>query len=376
MAQTKVVYVSSERIRKQLTKLRTIQNRQNMVDDLIESYGILNHCQLIDPDPCSYDDLLLFHSSDYVDCLKKHNDADETDDVTDELQEFGLAFDCPLLKNIYDFVTTIAGSTLAAVNAILTGAQVAINWNGGWHHAQRDCASGFCYVNDIVIGIQRLRTRFQKILYIDLDVHHGDGVEAAFSFSKYVMTLSFHLHEPGYFPGSGNISEIGLGLGKGYTVNAPYKRDICGEVFTKYFENVSTKVWESFQPNVCIIQCGADVIAGDHLGGTNLLPSDLSSCIRTLLKWNIPKIFLGGGGYNPVNAAKYWTELTATIVDAPIQKDIPDESSFFLDYGPDFVLDVTPRNVIDKNTTQYIEHKVGLIEDNLEQFVRIKHVEE
>lgn len=101
-----------------------------------------------------------------------------------------LAYDCPLIDRIYDFVTQVAGSSMAAVDAVLNGAKFAINWSGGWHHAQRDKASGFCYVNDIVIGISKLRSKFQKVLYIDLDVHHGNagyglGIRLTFAFAFY-----------------------------------------------------------------------------------------------------------------------------------------------------------------------------------------------
>lgn len=95
----------------------------------------------------------------------------------------------------------------------------------------RDEAEGFCYVNDIAIAIQRLRTRFQRILYIDLDVHHGNGVEKA----RRVLTVSFHKFNSGFYPGSGNVNDCGHGNGKGYCVNFPYKSHIRGELFNKYF---------------------------------------------------------------------------------------------------------------------------------------------
>lgn len=109
------------------------------------------------------------------------------------------------------------------------------------------------------------------------------------------MTVSFHQHEPGYFPGTGAVSSIGIGPGKGYTVNAPYSRDITGDMFVPYFQNISSAVYNAFRPDVCIVQCGADVIVGDHLGGTNLIPEDCLKCVQQVLSWNTPTIFLGGG---------------------------------------------------------------------------------
>ena len=94
--------------------------------------------------------------------------------------------------------------------------RVALNWAGGWHHARRDSASGFCYVNDIVLAIHRLQAAFKRVMYVDLDVHHGDGVEDAFSSTDKVMTLSIHKMETGFFPGTGACTDTGYGKGRFY----------------------------------------------------------------------------------------------------------------------------------------------------------------
>lgn len=164
-------------------------------------------------------------------------------------------YDCPKLNNLWKFATTIAGGTITAIEAIYSGASIAINWCGGWHHAQRyifytykglrtiesifflysDNAEGFCYVNDICIGIQKLREKFQRVLYIDLDVHHGNGVENAFAYTQRAFTLSFHQYECGFFPNSGNVNDCGLGNGRGYAANFPYRSGVSGSLFTEYF---------------------------------------------------------------------------------------------------------------------------------------------
>lgn len=100
----------------------------------------------------------------------------------------------------------------------------------------RDEAEGFCYVNDICIGIQRLRSQFRRILYIDLDIHHGNGVENAFAHTRRVFTLSFHQYQAGFYPGSGSQNDCGTGSGKGYCANFPYRSHIQGELFVRYFQ--------------------------------------------------------------------------------------------------------------------------------------------
>ncbi|XP_053691845.1 histone deacetylase 8-like [Sabethes cyaneus] len=368
MSTNEKVYITGKTIHKELEKISVIGKRNEIVDKLVDSYKLLRHFQVIDASKCSHEDLLTFHSSDYVDCLKRYNDADQDCEIPEELQEYGIAYDCPLIENIFDFMRTIAGTSLAAANSILDGARLAINWHGGWHHAERSSASGFCYVNDIVIAIQRLRTKFQKILYIDLDIHHGDGVESAFCFSEYIMTVSFHQHEPGFFPGTGLVSDIGYGKGKGYTVNAPYSRNISGSMYQFYFNKIASLAYDAFQPHACVVQCGGDVIAGDRLGGANLLPDDGKKCVRTIMNWKIPAMFLGGGGYNAVNTAKYWTELTAVICNEKLDNDIPD-NDFFLNYGPDFVLNIYPTQAVDRNNVHELSKNISIIKGNLDRYV-------
>ncbi len=132
---------------------------------------------------------------------------------------------------------------------------VAINWCGGWHHAQRDSAEGFCYVNDIVLCIHELRRTFNRVLYVDLDVHHGtrqvfvcffifrlpefvsagNGVESAFAFTNKVFTMSLHLKEAGFYPGTGDISDVGFGNGKYHTLNIPFREGVNDEMYKDVF---------------------------------------------------------------------------------------------------------------------------------------------
>jgi len=128
---------------------------------------------------------------------------------------------------------------LGAANRIASGsADIAINWAGGLHHAKKREASGFCYINDIVLGILELLRTYPRVLYIDIDCHHGDGVEEAFYTTDRVMTCSFHKFGE-YFPGTGTQEDRGRGKGKGYAVNVPLKDGITDESFRSVFEPVS-----------------------------------------------------------------------------------------------------------------------------------------
>ncbi|KAG4076084.1 hypothetical protein HA402_011430 [Bradysia odoriphaga] len=287
-------------------------------------------------------ELRLFHAEYYVNYLKEQCDDCDDDDVDDEQLEYGIGYDCPKLNNLWKFATTIAGATIASVESIYSGARIAINWCGGWHHAQRDNAEGFCYVNDICIGIQKLREKFNRVLYIDLDTHHGNGVENAFAFTKRAFTLSFHQYECGFFPNSGSVNECGLGQGRGYAANFPYRSGVSGSLFVDYFNKVANLIFETYKPDMCVLQCGGDVLVGDPLGNTNLTPIDLGKCVRTVMSWNVPIIFLGGSD------------------------DIPDDDNdYFLLYGPGYELNVAAKEINDLNTVGEFESNFKTIKENL-----------
>ena len=151
-----------------------------------------------------------FHDSDYVDFLSK---TTPTTPLSSAFTRFNFADDCPVFDGMYDFCRAYAGASLAAARRLRAGAtDIAINWTGGLHHAKKFEASGFCYINDIVLAILELLQTFPRVLYIDIDIHHGDGVQEAFYTSNRVMTVSFHKYGNDFFPCTGDISETGVGL--------------------------------------------------------------------------------------------------------------------------------------------------------------------
>jgi acetoin utilization deacetylase AcuC-like enzyme len=132
-------------------------------------------------------------------------------------------------------------------------ADVCINWTGGLHHAKKEEASGFCFVNDIVCAIIELLKYHNRVLYIDIDVHHGDGVEEAFYTTNRVMTVSFHRYGEGFFPGTGDLLDIGCGEGKYFSLNVPLKPYINDDQFTDVFSVIMEKVREHYRPDVVVL---------------------------------------------------------------------------------------------------------------------------
>lgn len=149
----------------------------------------------IKPSTAKIDDLLMFHDASYIEALQ----------LNQFNGEYGLEHDCPPFQYLWSYICYTAGGTLSAIRWLLAqtkvdSAPVAIHWAGGRHHAQAAKASGFCYVNDCVLGLLKLREHFNRVLYLDLDIHHGDAVEKAFQHSSQVLTVSFHHYAPGFFP--------------------------------------------------------------------------------------------------------------------------------------------------------------------------------
>ncbi|XP_076304865.1 histone deacetylase 8-like isoform X4 [Tachypleus tridentatus] len=342
-------------------------NQVWLVHGLLKAYGLLECVKVIPCQVATLEDLKMFHSEEYVAFLSRVNMLSdiEREDLLEEASQFGLGYDCPLVPRLLDLVAQVAGATLTAAQALLDGkCQIAFNWTGGWHHAKRDEAAGFCYINDVVLGILRLRKKFQRILYVDLDLHHGDGVEEAFMYTSKVMCLSFHKYCEGFFPGTGSLSDVGLGKGRFYTINVPLKDGIRDGHFCWIVESVLHKVWEVYQPDAVVCQCGVDTLPGDPMASFNLTPKGVAACVKTLTSWKLPLILLGGGGYNFPNTARCWTYVMAEILEHHLEPDIPDHE-YLLMYGPDYNIDITPGNRADCNTMEYLQDVLNTVTENL-----------
>ncbi len=148
-------------------------------------------------------------------------------------------------------------------------ADICINWAGGLHHAKKAEAEGFCYVNDIVLGILELLKYNDRVLYVDIDVHHGDGVEEAFYCSDRVMTVSFHKFGD-FFPGTGDLTAVGAKEGKFYSLNVPLRSGIDDQCYTELFKTIMGELVPKYRPSKIVMQCGADSLAWDRLGPLNL----------------------------------------------------------------------------------------------------------
>ncbi|KAF1762384.1 hypothetical protein GCK72_010646 [Caenorhabditis remanei] len=348
-------------------------HRIRMAHELILNYGLYRNLSIYRPTPASFKDITRFHSEEYVNYLKGANLDNVTSfGINNQFSSVLTNDDCPMFDGLYDFCRLSCGGSLAAaVKLNKKKADIAINWMGGLHHAKKSEASGFCYTNDIVIGILELLKHHKRVLYVDIDIHHGDGVEEAFFTTDRVMTVSFHRHGD-FFPGTGDITDIGAGKGKLYSVNVPLADGIRDEAYKNLFEKVMDEVMYRFQPEAVVLQCGADSLNQDRLGRFNLTLKGHGNCVSYFRSRGLPLMLVGGGGYTPRNVARCWAYETALAVDMEVSNNIP-FNNYYEYFGPDFQLHIDQRPVKDDNID--LDKKIETILDNLKLLNPVPSVE-
>jgi len=207
-----------------------------------------------------------------------------------------------------------------------------------------------------------LLKKHERVLYVDIDIHHGDGVEEAFYTTDRVMTVSFHKFGD-YFPGTGDIRDIGYGKGKYYSLNVPLDDGIDDESYHYLFKPIIGKVMEVFRPGAVVLQCGADSLSGDRLGCFNLSIKGHAECVKYMRSFNVPLLLLGGGGYTIRNVARCWCYETGVALGLEVEDKMP-QHEYYEYFGPDYTLHVAPSNMENKNSRHLLEEiKCQLLDD-------------
>ena len=310
--------------------------RLRMVHSLVLSLGLRDLFRLVPTEACSYSDLRTFHSPEYLKFLQTvTHEKIVTGEVSSEsCHAFNIGpvkdgVDCTAFAGLWDFNRLVAGASLDAAYMLRTGeTDIAINWAGGLHHAKSGNAAGFCYVNDCVVAIVELLRTFDRVLYVDIDFHHGDGVEEAFYITDRVCTFSMHRFSPKkVFPGTGDLHDTGAGLGKFHAVNVPLLGGVTDEVYVPLFTELVTELVDVFKPSAIVLQAGADSLVGDSVGMENgcfnLSTRGHAECVRVVRDFNLPLLVLGGGGYSKTAVARCWAIETAILCGRDLT-DLPD----------------------------------------------------
>ncbi|TKJ29948.1 MAG: acetoin utilization protein AcuC [Chloroflexi bacterium B3_Chlor] len=280
--------------------------RARQTVELCGKYGLLDKpwVDVLEPEPAPPQKLALFHDWGYLAALKEANDGV----FKANMIEFGLGTeDCPVFPGVYDYSVLVAGGTLLAAELLEKGTHdLAFNVAGGFHHAQRRNAEGFCYINDIVIAIKDLLRRGHRIAYVDIDAHHGDGVQSAFYEDDRVLTISLHESGKTLFPWSGFETEIGLGRGKGYNINVPLPPQTDDEVFLAAFDEIVPEAVTAFAPDFVFAQLGADSLLPDRLSHLALTNNGYADLVKTIEAISPRCVALGGGGYHMNSVTRAW----------------------------------------------------------------------
>ncbi|KAH3687373.1 hypothetical protein WICPIJ_001650 [Wickerhamomyces pijperi] len=344
--------------------------RLMLTDNLVIGYKLYEKMDLYLPEPASKEQLQDFHTDEYIKFLEQVT-PDNASKFSEQLQKFNIGDDCPVFDGFYDYSALYAGSSLDATQKLIQGtSDIAINWSGGLHHAKKSMPSGFCYVNDIVLSILNLLRHHPRVLYIDIDLHHGDGVQEAFYTTDRVMTVSFHKYNGLFFPGTGNLDEVGIGKGKHFSLNVPLNDGIDDESYVRLFKAVMEPVITSFQPTAIVQQCGADSLGHDRLGTFNLNIKGHGECVKFIRSFGIPLLMLGGGGYTPRNVSRLWCHETSVMTDVTLDPKLPDVLPFRNYFNPDCSLYPNLGDLLDnKNSRKFLENVKAKV---LEQLRNLK----
>merc|ERR1719201_2566480 len=322
--------------------------------------------QVFRPYIASGPDMARFHSEEYIEFLARVS-PNNIQSFSKSLTHYNVgAADCPVFDGLYDFCARYTGASLDAAEKLVNDqADITVNWSGGLHHAKKSEASGFCYVNDIVVAILELLKYHPRVMYLDIDVHHGDGVQEAFYLTDRVMTVSFHKYGDYFFPGTGDVKVVGEKKGKYCPVNVPLRDGIDDVTFQRIFQPVMRKVMEMYKPGAIVLQCGADSLGNDRLGCFSLSLDGHADCVKFMKQFKVPMLVTGGGGYTKNNVARCWAYETAVLLDTKLDNNLP-ENDYYEYFGPQYTLKTRPHQAIENmNTRSYIEQIKREVVENL-----------
>jgi len=300
-------------------------HRLGLTMDLMSAYGLVDRddVSLLAPRLAHEREALGFHSQGYLETLRLASSGMWVPNLFSHNLGTG---DNPVFPDVYDWAMTVAGASIQCAEEILAGrSDRTMNISGGLHHAMPSRASGFCHVNDAVLAIQTLHNAGKRVAYVDIDAHHGDGVQAAFYSMPGVLTLS--IHQTGYtiFPGTGFVEETGDGEAAGMAVNVPLQPGAGDEAYERTFERIVIPFLKAFNPDVLVTQLGADALLGDVVANLRMSLRQFERSVIAFRSLGVPWIALGGGGYDVGNVVRAWTLAWGAMLDLELPDDIPGE---------------------------------------------------
>jgi acetoin utilization protein AcuC len=327
--------------------------------ELLEFYGVTP----IDPGEGSERDLLLCHDPEYVEAVRHLDRANESAEAVDP-QRYGFGKgDNPLFAGMFEASLAYVAATASAARAVRDGANLAFSIGGGLHHAHRNRASGFCIFNDPAIACHILLEKFDRVAYVDIDVHHGDGVQFLLYDDPRVLTCSIHEEGRTLFPGTGNVDEIGAE----YTsLNVPLAAYTTGDVWLKAFELGILPALERFAPQAIVLQLGTDTHGLDPLGHIRSDAQHWLGAVRRIKELGLPIVAVGGGGYNLETVPRMWTAACLTLGGMEVPEALPEQCASAWS-SPTFFDPPTTLQVGQGYADQVVEHLQRRLHPNIPQ---------
>lgn len=293
--------------------------------DMLQAYNAFtpDNVQIAPPRMPTVEELSTFHTRGYIEAVHRLSNKD----VTVNPGRFGFGpGDNPVFKGMYESEGLKVGGALVAAEMLVNDqTDVAFNFAGGLHHAGKNFASGFCVFGDGAVAIHRLLAEGWRVAYIDIDAHHGDGVQAAFYENPRVLTISFHESGLYLFPGTGFVEELGTEEGYGYSVNVPLPPYADDESYQTAFEAIVPPLLDRFKPDVVVTQLGVDAHWRDPLTHLAMTTKGFEMLIQRIYDLSPRLLAVGGGGYDPKVVPRVWTLAWGIMSSQEFANELPAE---------------------------------------------------
>lgn len=277
--------------------------------------------QIMEPGPIDENSVLAYHDIQYYHYLVMASQGV----FSPHMLSYGIGSDDnPVARGILEYSMLAVGASVMGADLLISQPNVDLVFSptGGLHHAGRNYASGFCYLNDVVIAIRYLLQQGRRVLYFDIDAHHGDGVQFAFYDEPRVLNISVHESARTLFPwNSGFENELGEGPGYGYNVNVPLAPGTEDEIYREVFHRMVLPLAGAYKPDICVLAAGVDTMYTDSMAHLSLTNNIYAEVIREIRQRLPMMLMLGAGGYNPLNLARDWTLAWAVLHDAEPEGD-------------------------------------------------------
>ncbi|MDF1512817.1 MAG: acetoin utilization protein AcuC [Anaerolineae bacterium] len=338
---------------------------------LLEAYGALDapNVQVVAPRLATIDELALFHTPDYIDAVHSLSAGERRVSANN----YGFASgDNPIFDGMFETESLKAGSSLQAAQLLMAGAcDVAFSFGGGLHHAMPGYASGFCVFNDAAVAIQWLVNAGARVAYVDVDAHHGDGVQTGFYKSNQVLTISLHQDGRTLFPGTGFVNEIGIGLGEGYSVNVPLAPSTDDETYLWAFDQIVPPLLDRFSADIVVTQLGVDTHFLDPLTHLMLTTAGQKAIYERLAHYAPRWLALGGGGYAIDVVPRSWSIAFGVMASLSLPDKLPD--AYRQRFGGEWLEDKRGP-MIDQATRDYVHRHTEKVVDAVKKIHLISSI--